>query len=281
MHDAVRTGPLFVGAITALKLGLSLSIAYYHARRLEQRISHSPRWKRLRAKVKEYRSLSFGDPEDALKYLTLDYWLRDNIRRALRLNVHQQKRMRILDVGCGSGLFPFVCRFWGHEAMGLDKPIAACRPAEAIVYSVMPEILGVPITRSMVQAHERMDVKETYDLITAFMICFNQHKQPNEWGQCEWEFFLSDVATNLNPGGSVYLSFNRHDERYGELRFWDRETLTLFETCGDVDRAAGTAMFRREHLIRTLGPVSRRAVAMPLPPTPADSPIPIPATTTY
>ena len=279
MHEVVRTGPLFVGAITALKLGLSLALAHYHAQSLERRIRHSPSWKQLRAKVNEYRSLSFGDPDDALKYLTLDYWLRDNIWRAMRANLHRRKRMKILDVGCGSGLFPFVCRVWGHEAVGLDKPMAACRPAEAIVYSVMPETLGVPITRSMIRAHERMDVKETYDLITAFMICFNQHKQPNEWGQCEWKFFLSDVAIRLNPGGSVYLAFNQHDERYGALRFWDRETLTLFETCGDVDRLAGTVMFSRERLIRTLGPGSLPVMTTALPPTSAD--IPIPATATH
>jgi SAM-dependent methyltransferase len=273
MHDSARTWPLFLGVIPALKVVLSLGLAYFHARKLEQKIRHSPRWKHLRAQVREYRDLSFGDPEDALKYLTLDFWLRDNIRRAMRVDVHRRKPLKILDVGCGSGLFPFVCRYWGHDAVGLDKPIAACRPAEAIVYSVMPETLGVTINRSLIRAHERMDIKETYDLITAFMICFNQHKQPNEWGHREWKFFLSDVATDLNPGGAVYLAFNRHDKRYGELRFWDRETLKLFEACGDVDRAAGTATFRREDILRTLGPPQLPLVAMPLAASPAVVPV--------
>jgi hypothetical protein len=152
MHDpASRSWALFLGALPALKLSLSLALACYHARKLERQIRHSPRWKQLRAKVQEYRDLSFGDPEDALKYLTLDYWLRDNIQRAMQVNVHRRKHLKILDVGCGSGMFAYVCRFWGHEAVGLDKPIAACRPAEAIVYSVVPETLGVPIKRSMVR----------------------------------------------------------------------------------------------------------------------------------
>ena len=275
MHDpASRSWALFIGALPALKLSLSLAVAYYHARKLERQIRHSPRWKQLRAKVQEYRDLSFGDPADALKYLTLDYWLRDNIQRAMQVNVHRRKHLKILDVGCGSGMFAYVCRFWGHEAVGLDKPIAACRPAEAIVYSVVPETLGVPIKRSMVRANERLDIKETYDLITAFMICFNQHKQANEWGPREWKFFLSDAATDLNPGGSVYLAFNRHDERYGDLQFWDRETLKLFETCGDVDCGAGTAMFRREDILRTLGPCPSPLPSLPLNVPPIEIPVP-------
>ena len=273
MHDAVRTGPLFVGAITALKLGLSLALAHYHARKLKQRIGHSPQWKRLREKVRDYRDLSFGDPEDALKYLTLDFWLREHIRRAVGMGVHRRQRMKILDLGCGSGLFPFICRCWGHDAAGLDKPIAVCRPAEAIVYSVMLEMLGVSVTRSMISAHERMNVHETYDLITAFNICFNQHKQANEWGEGDWKFFLLDVATDLNPGGSVYLLFNRHEERYGDLRFWDPETLRMFETCGEVDRAEGTAIFCREDIIRTLGPAP--GVTRPLANTPTEMPVPV------
>lgn len=255
--------PLFVGALPTLKLGLSLGVASYYARLLEQRIRHSARWKQLNALVNEYRGLSFGDPDDALKYFALDYWLRDNIQRAVRINVHGRPRMKILDLGCGSGLFPFVCRFSGHDAVGLDKPITACRPAEAIVYSIMPETLGVPVTRSVIRAQERMEVNERYDLITAFMICFNQHKQPNEWGRGEWEFFLSDAATKLNPGGTVHLSFNRHDERYGPLRYWDRETLSIFEACGEVDRASGTATFNRESIIRTLSGSAEAIVAVP------------------
>src|SRR2546428_6601423 len=68
-----------------------------------------------------------------------------------------------------------------------------------------------------------------FDLITAFMICFNGHKRPALWGPKEWSFFLDDLETRLNPGGRIRLGFNREDDGSfysGDLRrfFVDRST---------------------------------------------------------
>src|SRR5262245_34673362 len=143
MNDHTKTISLIASAWPALKLGISVGVVYCYIQFLERRVRLSESWRRLKVEAHRFNGLSFGDPHDALKFLNLDYWLRENIRRALRVSMHRRQRLKILDVGCGTGLFPFVCRLWGHDAMGLDKPIAACRPDEAIVYSVMPAALRV------------------------------------------------------------------------------------------------------------------------------------------
>ena len=53
------------------------------------------------------------------------------------------------------------------------------------------------------------DLRHKFDLITAFMICFNSHKQENLWDVSEWEFFLNDLARYLKPRGRVWLELNR------------------------------------------------------------------------
>ena len=52
------------------------------------------------------------------------------------------------------------------------------------------------------------DLGDKFDLVTAFMICFNNHKMPDLWGVPEWEFFLDDLVRHLSPRGRVWLEFN-------------------------------------------------------------------------
>jgi hypothetical protein len=72
-----------------------------------------------------------------------------------------------------------------------------------------------------------------FDLITAFMICFNGHKSPHLWGKKEWEFFLQDVDQQLTPNGQICLGFNR--ENNGQ--FFSEELREFFESRGAVVRA--------------------------------------------
>jgi hypothetical protein len=72
------------------------------------------------------------------------------------------------------------------------------------------------------------------DLITAFWICFNRHKQADEWGVDEWRFFVEDAGRHLRPGGWLHLELNPHPERYGELCWYDAPTKAYFESVGDV-----------------------------------------------
>ena len=57
------------------------------------------------------------------KYMDIDYWLFENLRRAYVLGLHKMTgKIAILDIGTGPGYFPFICGFYGHDAEALDVP---------------------------------------------------------------------------------------------------------------------------------------------------------------
>jgi hypothetical protein len=76
---------------------------------------------------------------------------------------------------------------------------------------------------------------EPFDLITAFWVCFNRHRQPDEWGLEEWRFFVEDALACIRPGGRLVLHLNDHSERYGTLRFYDAPLRDYFQSVGTAD----------------------------------------------
>ena len=72
------------------------------------------------------------------------------------------------------------------------------------------------------------------DLVTAYWICFNRHRQSDEWGATEWRFWVDDALTYLRPSGVLHLELNENPERYGSLMWYDKETLDYFRSAGTV-----------------------------------------------
>ncbi len=71
-------------------------------------------------------------------------------------------------------------------------------------------MLGVPRVVGRIDRYQPLpDFGAKFDLITAHMICFNDHKTDHVWGPPEWEFFLKDAAQYLTPRGRVQLGFNQ------------------------------------------------------------------------
>src|SRR5205814_10039382 len=48
------------------------------------------------------------------------HWIGVHVAHAQDLWLDRTPPLRILDLGCGAGYFLYVCRFFGHEALGLD-----------------------------------------------------------------------------------------------------------------------------------------------------------------
>lgn len=147
------------------------------------------------------------DPGDTWpKYLDLKRWIRINLRRVHELDLDWGRRREILDIGSGAGYFLYICKWLGHRPLGLDID-------EVPMYGEMTRMLGLPRVIWRVNAFEPLpDLGRKFDLITAFMICFNGHKSPALWGPNEWKFFLDDLDTRLKPGGRIRLGFNREDD---------------------------------------------------------------------
>jgi SAM-dependent methyltransferase len=137
------------------------------------------------------------------KYLDLDRWIGINIRRIRQVELDLARPKRILDLGCGAGYFLYIAQLLGHSGLGLDMDRLS-------MFREVTRLLGV---RRMVQRIEAFrplpDFGQKFDLITAFMICFNNHKMPDLWKVAEWEFFLDDLAKHLTPRGRVWLELNQ------------------------------------------------------------------------
>src|SRR5438046_8178496 len=150
------------------------------------------------------RRYAVADPgEDWPKYLDLERWIDINIRRIREIELDLLRPKHILDLGCGAGYFLHIAQLLGHNGRGLDVDYLP-------MFAEITRLLGVRRIISRIEPFIPLpDLEGKFDLITAFMICFNNHKQPNLWDVPEWEFFLGDLAKYLAPRGRVWLELNR------------------------------------------------------------------------
>jgi SAM-dependent methyltransferase len=110
-------------------------------------------------------------------------------------------------------------------------------PVERDVYTTLTQAFHCSevVSPLLIERFQPMPFrKEPFDLITAFWICFNRHRQPDEWGAEEWRFFVEDALSCLRPGGRLVLDLNENPERYGDLRFYDAATEAYLRSKGTV-----------------------------------------------
>ena len=117
------------------------------------------------------------------------------------------RRLRILDLGSGAGYFLLVARHLGHSGMGLDIP-------DPPMYGELFELFGLKRAVWEIKAFQPLpDLGERFDLVTAFSICFNEHKRSDLWTAKEWAFFLDDLETRfLKAGGEIFLGMNPEED---------------------------------------------------------------------
>ncbi len=160
------------------------------------------------------------------KYLALETYLAVNLARAYALKLPRSRPLRILDIGTGTGYFPYVCGHFGHTVAALDmddKPI----------YNDVTRALGVDRTTWKVRAFEALpNLGTRFDLVTAFRIVFNRNSEvEGVWRVPEWSYFLEDLRQHqLVPNGRVYLDLNA--ERDGKR--YDGSLLAFFKQQGAV-----------------------------------------------
>ncbi|MFL6514859.1 MAG: class I SAM-dependent methyltransferase [Chthoniobacterales bacterium] len=157
-----------------------------------------------------------------------DYWIKINLKRVQDLWLDRSSPMRILDLGCGSGFFLYICKLFGHDVVGLDRDTNP-------MFRAIVEFLGVPRIDSDIEPYVHLSgVGAPFDLVTAYRICFQRIPTDKkgvwrEWGPGEWEFFLNDVRTRiLRPQGRLLLDFNPRDDG----TYSDPEVRELFKSEG-------------------------------------------------
>ena len=137
------------------------------------------------------------------KYLDLRKWLSQKLTYIYLLGLHRGRPLRILDLGTGPGYFPYLCSLYGHDVQALDLDVVP-------MYNDLCRFFKVTRTTWRINPFEPLpNLGVKFDLVTAFMIKFNQHDLPDQWGIRQWEFMLGDLQRNqLNPGGRIFLDFN-------------------------------------------------------------------------
>jgi len=153
---------------------------------------------------KIYERHGVADPGDAWpKYLDLQRWMEINLQRVRDLELDLRGRKRVLDIGCGTGYFLYICQYLGHDVLGLDLD-------EEPGFTDMIQLLEVKRKIWRIEAFTPLpDLGPKFDVIAAHMICFNGHKSDKLWRIEEWEFFLDDLTKHLQPGGQICLELNR------------------------------------------------------------------------
>jgi SAM-dependent methyltransferase len=141
------------------------------------------------------------------------YWIEINAERAQDLWLDRSPPLQILDLGCGAGYFLYICKFFGHNARGLDTD-------EEPLFRATIALLNVPRVVGRIQRQQLLpDLGHKFDLVTAHRICFNRLGRArdgdwNEWTTDDWQFFINDLRNRfLNPGGRILLDFNPRPDR--------------------------------------------------------------------
>ncbi len=207
--------------------------------RLVTQVEKSADLRRIEHLAAEMKSTVERDPTSAAKYADYRLWIPFNVARIGHLNFHESPALRILDIGCGPGYFLAAARVSGHEAHGIDAPANILSGVENRVYSELLGALGIDsyVSPLLIERYVALSLPlRDLDFITAFWICFNRHRQEDEWGADEWRFFVDDALSHLRPGGCLHLELNENPERYASLSWYDKPTLDFFRSVGTVDR---------------------------------------------
>lgn len=140
---------------------------------------------------------------DAPKYLSLDTWLRRAIEHYLLQGLFDGiPGRRVLDLGCGMGYFLAVCRHHGHEVMGIDLD-------DEPIYNLSVQFLGIPRRVHRIEPSGPMPgFDETFDVVTAFMTCFNLLPDGRGWTADDWATFLPQLHGLMRPRGKALIQFN-------------------------------------------------------------------------
>lgn len=139
------------------------------------------------------------------KYLDVEKWLTLNMRYVRELGLIDHPPQDVLDLGCGAGFFLYLCKRLGCNTLGVDLDIDP-------IFNEMIKLFGlkrIPLRITKQLCLPSFEGR-TFDLITAWMICFNDFDNPDKiWTGKDWEFLIHDLHSRLNPNGRIIFSLNK------------------------------------------------------------------------
>ena len=147
----------------------------------------------------------YADPKYAglqrTKFLDIDYWLTRNMAHADKLGVlDASSPLKVLDLGCGSGFFPYICKQYGQEVVCLDI-------GGSDVFDDMLAFFGVTRLDKRIEPMTPLDLPWSgFDLVTGLMVKFDAIGEDNRFGPNEWRFILRDLARRHPTRKDAFIS---------------------------------------------------------------------------
>jgi SAM-dependent methyltransferase len=172
------------------------------------------------------KTYASGENSIWTKYLDNRKWIERSLQQVKRLGLVLNPPRDVLDLGCGAGYFLFAVKQLGARVLGVDldgDPI----------FNDMVRLLG--IERVSFAVTRRVKLPEfggrKFDLVTAWMICFNNYDRPDTiWVAQDWNFLLDDLSERLTPEGRIVFSMNEQLDG----KFYSREIAELFARRSDL-----------------------------------------------
>lgn len=109
--------------------------------------------------------------------------------------------LKVLDIGTGAGVWGWLLRVRGHKVTLTNTPERNLLDRR---YRQALRALGLECENLVIKASEPMRLPRKFDLITCLRGAFSHPP----WGENEWNFFINDAFSRLNPGGALFLHLN-------------------------------------------------------------------------
>jgi SAM-dependent methyltransferase len=140
---------------------------------------------------------------ESAKFLDLNVWFREAVLRYFWTGIARMPGpLRILDIGAGTGFFLEVCRQRGHQVTALDldtdplyNECIEFFKLERVIHRIQP---GQPLPQW----------PGKFDVVTAFLTCFDELENGMPWRPEDWSYFLEDLKSKIVPNGRVIIKFN-------------------------------------------------------------------------
>ena len=139
--------------------------------------------------------------------VSLRHGATEAIEWAQAFGLDSGEQRRVLDLGCGTGVFCRVCDKMGHLAVGLDQP--------GYMHAKLAELMGVEFVEHKITTANPLPpfAAESFDVVT--MMHVSNHEGPNLYKS------LSDAVWRaLAPGGQWWIVFHFVTQRWAQSGLW-------------------------------------------------------------
>ena len=151
----------------------------------------------------------------------MDLYLSEKLKIFCDLGLHKQKDMRIIDIGTGVGLFPWLCKTEGHYCESTYYDYFEFYKDAWATLDINPPFFFE------VKCNQPWDLPPSnrYDMICAMRTVFDRY--PHHWTVSNWLYFFGEAEKHLNPNGKLLVKTNRTENGINETADLDKAVLRL------------------------------------------------------